>query len=231
MNIDYTELISRCWTDGFEELDITKDRAEFYDDYDGRHIFVNNVENKEMLSFIYENDIFEYINKEVLNSILNKINKDLFLNLNQIVFVVNENDRNYLEEEYAIDSYRRCYLGRYNYEYSVVVVNFRTLLVEVARQLKDECNYTKENFDSFLSEQILITLIHEIGHCIYSCEYLNGDEMPFEDFGLKGEEDVVESYAEKVVSSLHQKTYLLNPDFVALYFEKEEEVFNDEFFD
>ena len=228
MDIKYKDLIARCVEYGYEEMDDIENGCSFYDKCNSRNVFVNNVSEKNKLSYIYENNIFKYINKDTMLGILNALNENLFLNLNEVVFMVDYDDLEYLEEEYCI-VVENNYLGWYNYEYSIVVINFRSIVFNATKHLKDMGVFNAENLNKFLSEQLLVTLIHELGHCICSCEYLYENEIPFNEYS--DEEDVVETYAKNIVGLLNEKNNLVCPKFIDDYVDNEEELFDDDFMD
>lgn len=229
----YEKLKNYYMENDFEELPSKPNSAAFFDSEKEKCITINNMDKVELNSLIYENDISKIIDIKKLITTLSIIDKNLFTFVEQIIFAINDSDIEHLEEHYCIEL-NEDYLGQYNSENSIIIVNLKAILDRAYSILDEENILTEYTINNFTSEEILITLIHEIFHCVLDKDetYALSEVLPFnlrevEDEEM--EEVIVERFSKKIVSTSTSRITLFNEKFITKYLEEQDEIFIEAF--
>lgn len=209
----------------FEIIHCDERNSSFFDWQKESHITINNMENVEPISLIYKNNVLDIIDIDKLINSLSIIDKHLFTFVNEIVFVIDDSDIEYLDEYYCIDL-NDNYLGQYNSENSVIVINLQSILERTYTILEEGSILTEYTMNNFASEEMMITLIHELFHVILDKDETNSLEevLPFnlnEVQDREMEEIIVERFAKKIVSSSIKRLTLFSSEFMRDYMEKQ----------
>lgn len=229
MNNIFEEMKKQCLIEGLEEIPVGEDRCEFYDYDSSCTIVINDMSKVKASSLIYKNDILKYVEAEHMIKIIDSIDSEIFTGIYEIVFVLGEEDVNYLEESYCITLLDGA-LGQYNELNSIIVINVRNLLHFGSKILKEDEVFSASVLNEYISEEIIITLLHELGHAIVSNSYLYEilDLEKLIDSDMS-EEDMVESFAREQYRKIQDKIMFMNHTFAEAYVKEEDDYFNDEF--
>lgn len=214
-----------------EELESRNNSSSFFDNEEERTIVINDMDRTTIESIIYKNDISNIINMDSLINTLNIIDKNTFTFVAEIVFVTNDFDMEYLEENYCIEL-NEDYLGKYNSENSVIVVNLKSILERAYSILDEENILNNYTLNNFTSEEIITTIFHEAFHSVIDKDenFILNDILPFnirEVNDEEMEEVIVEKFAKKIVSKSTSRLTLFKDDFITSYIEEQDEIFMD----
>lgn len=232
--MNYYEILKKYYTDmGLEELQSRPNSVAFFDDEEESTIIINDMDKVNIESIIYKNDISKILNIDELVEKLSIINKHTFTFVEEIVFVINDSDIEYLEEHYCVEL-NDDYLGQYNSENSILIVDLRGILDRAYSILDEQDILNEYTLNNFTSEEVLITLIHEAFHSVVdkdeTCS-LN-EVLPFNLTEVEDEEMeevIVERFAKKIVSKDTYRLTLFNHDFIKKYIEESDEIVMDTF--
>lgn len=232
--MNYYKKLKHYYQDmGFEELYSRPNSIGFFDDEEEKTIILNDMDKVTIESLIYKNKITKILNIDELVRNLSIINKHIFTFVEEIIFIIEDSDTEYLQEHYCVEL-NENYLGQYNSESSILIVNLRSIISRAHSILDEQEILTNYTLNNFTSEEILITIIHEALHSVIDKDenYSLNEILPFDVTDVEDEEAeeiIVEKFAKKTVLNDTYRLTLFNNDFISKYIEESDEIVMDIF--
>lgn len=217
----YEKLFNYYTKKGFELVEAKDSKSIFFDDDEEQSIVINNMNLMSIKDLIYTDNLTDFIKLDVLTDCLSKVNKHLFTFVDKIIFVKDESDIWYIEEQYSA-YVNENYLAQYNPENSLVIINVKHILERAYSILEDEFILSNYTLNNFTSEEILISIMHEVFHCIADKDILHtlNPILPFNIYDIEDEsmeEYIVEKHAKKLILEKNSKVTFMDDDFVSSY--------------
>lgn len=172
-----------------------------YDESWGREVQFNYLDTLDV------NNLFEFnslkIKKEKFFSLVNLLDKTLFMTVKKIVFLNNKKEYNKLVKE--LDNYEfmddlQKELGKHLFYESVVIVNMMAIKKTIKDMIKESDYYINEWEEIHIA--LFTTLIHELRHS-YQANPLYEEEFSL--LSRDGIEDDAEDYCRRIFEDVIEK--------------------------
>ena len=185
--IGYEEMKERILsTEGFDSIEVTDNTISLYDAKDNRFLNYRNLDTVNLRE-VFNFNSFD-LDKDKFFNIVNLLDKNMFMIVDEIVFINSEKELDVLLEKYDtqyMDIEKAIGINFFND--NVIVINSYLLKKIVHEDCEDDdCLCPKEE----LSRGIWQTLIHELRHNIVANPIITEDEIAIEE----ADEDLIEEY-------------------------------------
>lgn len=143
--------------DGFKIYLAEESRTTFKNDETNEVLFLNDTNTCNYLDLFYKNKFFEVLDVELFEEFLCQLDERLFLTINEIVFIMEDSDVEYLKETYDIDAAEDEYIGQYTTGSNVATINLRAILNYGLGKRGDFLSFYENTMSS-----IMTIIVHEL---------------------------------------------------------------------